>query len=63
MLGAPPSNQVLYLATYQLAPLPVLVAPQMIPARFVVAIYGPQRPPGWRLLAEVPGGALFQPEP
>jgi hypothetical protein len=61
ILGTPATDQVLYLASYHLAPLPVLVAPEALPARWVVAVYGSERPPGWRVLAEVPGGALLAP--
>jgi hypothetical protein len=63
ILGAPPTDQVLYLASYHLAPVPVLVAPRAIPAGWVAAVYGPERPPGWRVLAEVPGGAVLEPVP
>jgi len=61
ILGAPATDQVLYLASYQLAPLPVLVAPAVLPPRWVAAVFGPERPPGWRVLAELPGGALLEP--
>ena len=63
ILGAPATEQVLHLASYHLAPLPVLVAPRAIPAGWVAAVYGPERPPGWRVLAEVPGGAVLEPAP
>jgi hypothetical protein len=61
VLGAPAIDPVLYLASYHFAPLPVLVAPPAIPAGWAVAMYGPARPDGWRVLAEVPGGALLEP--
>ena len=32
-------------------------------AGWIAAVYGPQRPAGWRLVAEVPGGALMWPAP
>lgn len=63
ILGAPPTDQVLHLASYHLAPLLVLVAPNAVPAGFRVAVYGPERPPGWRVVAEVPGGAVLEPAP
>jgi hypothetical protein len=63
VLGAPPTDQVLHLASYHLAPLPVLVAPKALPAGFLVAMYGPERPPGWRVVAEIPGGAVLEPAP
>jgi hypothetical protein len=63
IVGAPPSGQVLYLANYHLAPVPVLVAPAALPARWVAAVFGSERPAGWRVLAELPGGALLEPAP
>ncbi len=63
ILGAPPTDQVLYLASYQLAPRPVLIAPAALPPRWAAAVYGPERPAGFRVLADLPGGALLEPEP
>jgi hypothetical protein len=63
ILGAPATDQVLYLASYHLAPRPVLVAPVALPARWIAAVYGPERPAGFRVLAELPGGALLEPAP
>jgi hypothetical protein len=63
VIGAAPTDQVLHLASYHFAPLPVLVAPAAVPARWVAAAYGPLRPPGWRVSAEVPGGAVLEPAP
>ena len=60
ILGAPATDQVLYLASYHLAPLPVLVAPTALPARWIGAIFAPEPTPGWRVLAELPGGALLE---
>ena len=57
--GKPSSDEVFYLATYHFAPLPVLVAPPRIPRGWLLAVYGPQPPPGWRIIATVPGGALL----
>lgn len=63
IVGAPASDQVLFLSSYHFAPLPVLVAPSALPARWVAAVYGTERPAGWRVLAELPGGALLEPAP
>ncbi len=52
-----------YLTIYDFAPLPVGVAPARAPAGWVAIVYGPDRPPGWRLLRELPGGALLIPAP
>jgi hypothetical protein len=61
ILGAPPSNAPLYLATYYLAPVPVLVAPERVPEGWLLAVYGPERPPGWTVLAPLWRGALMAP--
>lgn len=63
IVGAPATDQVLYLATYHLAPRPVLIAPAALPARWIAAVYGPGRPAGFRVLADLPGGALLEPKP
>ena len=39
--GAPASDAARYLATYHLAPVPVLVAPDRVPAGWILAVYGP----------------------
>jgi hypothetical protein len=61
ILGAAPADQAVYLASYHFAPLPVLLSPAAVPAGWAVAMYGPDRPDGWRVLAEVPGGAWLEP--
>lgn len=58
-----PSEAQLYLAAYEFAPIPASLAPSQIPAGWIAALYGTQRPPGWRVLAEVTGGALLAPGP
>jgi hypothetical protein len=63
IVGAPATDQFLYLASYHFAPRPVLIAPAALPARWIAAVYGPERPAGLRVLAELPGGALLEPEP
>jgi hypothetical protein len=63
IVGAPATDQVRYLASYHFAPRPVLIAPAALPARWIAAVYGPERPAGFRVLAELPGGALLEPEP
>ncbi len=61
ILGAPGSDQAAYLAAYHLAPVPVLVSPRRVPPGWVLAVYGPERPPGWRVIAPVWRGALMAP--
>jgi hypothetical protein len=56
-----PSDAALYLAAYQLAPIPVAMLPPRIPSGWLLAVYGPGRPAGWRVIAELPGGALLAP--
>jgi hypothetical protein len=63
IFGAPAGEAPLYLASYQFAPLPVLLSPPSIPAGWVTAVYGPERPPGARVLAELPEGVLLEPAP
>jgi hypothetical protein len=63
ILGAPASDAARYLATYDLAPLPVLVAPDRVPAGWVLAVYGPERPSAWKTIASVWKGALMVPSP
>jgi hypothetical protein len=54
------TEQQLYLATYHLAPLPVLPAPQRVSPSWVAAVYGQDFPPGWALIARVSGGVLLK---
>ena len=56
-----PSESALYLAAYQFAPIPVALAPSSVPSGWLLAVYGPERPSGWKVVAEVPGGALLEP--
>jgi len=56
-----PTRDALYLASYQLAPVPVLLSPRQVPPRWIAAVYGPARPPGWRTLLPVSDGALMLP--
>ena len=58
----PPTKPALYLASYVLAPTPVVLAPRQVPPRWLAAVYGgPPPPAGWRVLATLPGGALLDP--
>lgn len=57
----PPTKPALYLASYALAPIPVVLSPRQVPPRWIAAVYGAERPAGWRLLETVPGGALLAP--
>ena len=54
-----PTTRALYLASYVLAPVPVLLSPRQVPPRWIAAVYGPERPSGWREIAAIPGGALY----
>ena len=54
-----PSPDALHLASYALAPVPVLVNPRQVPPRWLAALYGLPPPEGWRIVARVPGGALL----
>lgn len=61
VLGVPRTNEVFYLAAYQLAPVPVLVAPEPVPPGWLLAVYGPERPAGWKVIAPFWRGALMAP--
>lgn len=61
VVGVPGTNEVFYLAAYQLAPVPVLVAPEPVPPGWLLAVYGPDRPAGWKVIAPVWKGALMAP--
>jgi len=52
-----------YLTIYEFAPLPTLVAPDRIPDGWLALVYGRRRPEGWRVIQELPGGALLDPTP
>jgi hypothetical protein len=58
-----PSNRAYYLAVYWLAPTPALPPAAPVPPGWVAAVYGPDRPPGWRVIAPVHHGALLGPPP
>ncbi len=53
-----PTTEALYLASYDLAPVPVLLAPPAVPPRWIAAAYGVPPPAGWRIVAPLPGGVL-----
>lgn len=61
IVGVAASDAAVYLATYQLAPTPVLLAPLRVPPGWLLAVYGSARPEGWRVIAPVWGGALLAP--
>ena len=52
-----------YLTIYQFAPLPTLVAPDHVPDGWLALVYGSRRPAGWRVVEELPYGALLEPTP
>jgi len=53
------SPQALYLASYVLAPVPVLLDPEGVPPRWLAASFGVRPPEGWRIVARLSGGALL----
>ena len=55
------TTEALYLASYQLAPVPVLLAPNNVPPRWIAAYHRIPPPAGWRVLAALPGGSLVSP--
>jgi hypothetical protein len=61
ILGPPREGPYSYLAAYHLAPVPVLTSPRRVPPRWIPVSYGPRIPPGWRVFAPLPGGALLEP--
>ncbi|HEY3202476.1 MAG TPA: hypothetical protein VGL03_02340 [Thermoanaerobaculia bacterium] len=52
-----------YLTVYHFAPLPTEVAPMKVPSGWLALIQGTRRPEGWRVVAELPYGALLEPAP
>lgn len=50
-----------YLTIYHFAPLPTVVQPEQIPPGWLALVYGPRRPAGWRVVGEIPSGALLEP--
>ena len=61
IVGAPASDAAAHLSAYHLAPVPVLLAPERVPPGWVLAVYGAQRPAGWKVIAPVWRGALLAP--
>ena len=54
-----PSTEALHLASYSLAPVPVRMAPDDVPPRWLAAVYRQPPPEGWRIVARLPDGALL----
>jgi hypothetical protein len=63
LYGVPAVDSYLFLAAYQMAPRPVRLAPPQPPPGWILAVYGPDRPPGARVLVEWSEGALLEPAP
>ena len=63
LYGVRATDSHLFLAAYQMAPRPVRLAPLRPPPGWILAVYGPGRPPGARVLAEWSEGALLEPAP
>jgi hypothetical protein len=54
----------IYPEAYQLAPLPVRVAPAAVPPGWIAAVYGADSAPaGWLVVRRLPGGVLAAPPP
>jgi len=53
----------LYLAVYEFAPIPVVLAPGRAPRGWLVLAYPPAEPPGGRVVRRFAGGALVLPSP
>ena len=60
LFGLEPSNRAYYLAAYWLAPTPALPSPDRIPPGWLAAAYGDQQPGGWRPMAAVFHGVLYE---
>ena len=63
ILGAAPTDSVVYVAAYHLAPVPVAVAPRRMTPGWLLAVYGSERPPGWRVVSPLWKGVLLAPAP
>ena len=61
ILGKPATDQVVHAAGYELAPVPVLVGPERVPRGWLLAVYGSERPQGWKTVAPLGNGALMAP--
>ena len=63
--GAPAAQAARDLAAYEFAPLPALPSALLgeTPEAWILAVYGPERPEGWRPIAKVSDGALYVREP
>lgn len=51
----------LFLAIYEFAPIPVIIAPRRVPAGWVALTYGPAVLEGLRVVRSFEGGALLAP--
>ena len=56
-----PTTEALHLASYHLAPVPVLLAPRRVPPRWIGAWHRLPVPEGSRLVRSLPNGALAFP--
>ena len=63
ILGLKRTTHAYYLAAYWLAPTPTLVSPERIPSGWLAAVYGDQQPGGWRTIASVYHGVLYEAPP
>lgn len=54
------SEPAIYLAAYDLAPVPVLFSPADSPGGWMGAAYSVEPPPGWIVVQKVQGGVLLR---
>jgi len=58
-----PTDAALYLAAYQLAPVPVRISRGAVPPGWIAAVFDAPPRAGWREIARLPDGALLLPPP
>ena len=59
LYGSTSTTEALHLAAYELAPVPVRMSPEEVPPRWLAAVFGVPPLAGWRVVAQLPGGALI----
>ena len=60
IVGLKRTTHAYYLAAYWLAPTPTLVSPDRIPPGWLAAVYGDRQTEGWRPIASVYHGVLYE---
>jgi hypothetical protein len=59
--GVPASDPARYLTAYHLAPIPALLDPERVPPGWMLAVYGADRPLGWKVVTPIWRGVLMTP--